>query len=66
MDAYEPKAIGLGQISTTSSEQNETRAPLYDGAATKTSQTNVRRIFSFSQMFCFALSYMASWEAIAT
>ncbi|KIX04956.1 uncharacterized protein Z518_05828 [Rhinocladiella mackenziei CBS 650.93] len=33
---------------------------------TRNTATRVRRIFSFAQIFFFALSYMSSWEAIAS
>ncbi|KAK4888596.1 hypothetical protein LTR27_012548 [Elasticomyces elasticus] len=66
MDAYEMKPVALVQIGKVHREKNDSRPRPYDDAATKTSPTGVRRIFSFTQMFCFSLSYMSSWEAIST
>ncbi|KAK5715815.1 hypothetical protein LTR17_016646 [Elasticomyces elasticus] len=66
MDAYEMKPVALVQVGKVDSEKSDSRPRPYDDAATKTSPTGVRRIFSFTQMFCFSLSYMSSWEAIST
>ncbi|KAK3699702.1 hypothetical protein LTR37_016307 [Vermiconidia calcicola] len=57
MSAYEMKQMGSVQVDRVDGNVKY-------GA--KDSQTGVRRIFSFTQMYFFALSYMSSWEAMAT
>ena len=46
---------------------NGQQAAIYTGdrtEGTKNVETRVRRLFSFAQIFFFALSYMSSWEAV--
>lgn len=48
--------------------ENGPHTPIYTGVrtvGTKNTATRVRRLFSFAQIFFFALSYMSSWEAVS-
>ena len=37
-----------------------------DGGSEVYNQTRTRRVFSFSQLFAFSLTYMALWEGMCT
>lgn len=37
-----------------------------DGGSSVYNQTRTRRVFSFSQLFAFSLTYMSLWEGMCT
>jgi len=48
-------------------DESPPRGATYAGKRTNETRneaTRVRRLFSFAQIFFFALSYMSSWEAV--
>ena len=61
-DSYElrPHPSGNKAVSTTNVvSKGEEGSNVYD-------QTRTRRVFSFSQLFAFSLTYMALWEGMCT
>ncbi|OAL23813.1 hypothetical protein AYO22_06132 [Fonsecaea multimorphosa] len=67
MESYEVLSAKTPQVNVE--DERKGHATQYRGQrteGTRNTSTRVRRIFSFAQIFFFALSYMSSWEAIAS
>ncbi|KAK3711855.1 hypothetical protein LTR37_009373 [Vermiconidia calcicola] len=63
MSAYAMQPLGSAKVKVSHAYDHGANG--YDRGP-KASRTGVRRLFSFTQMFFFALSYMNSWEGIST
>ncbi|KAF2217704.1 hypothetical protein CERZMDRAFT_63866 [Cercospora zeae-maydis SCOH1-5] len=70
MTAYEMKSSSRADANELDRASDEAVESSKEGMAgthnSGSTQTRVRRIFSFTQLYFFALSYMQSWEAITT
>ncbi|KAM5344334.1 hypothetical protein ACJ41O_012871 [Fusarium nematophilum] len=58
-DSIEMQPAGKGIVSVDATVKPEENSSVYN-------QTRTRRVFSFSQLFAFSLTYMALWEGMCT
>jgi choline transport protein len=67
MESHELDKVKAPHVAIANGNGNGHHVPTYTGDrtnGTKNTATRVRRLFSFAQIFFFALSYMSSWEAV--
>lgn len=58
-ESIEMKDAAKSQVTVDASGKPDTENSVYN-------QTRTRRVFSFSQLFAFSLTYMSLWEGMCT